>query len=155
MCSESIHLDFKEHNGTSAVPEINYKILTTQSAYLNVSLSVVNSLQLHRLQPPRLLCPWNSPGLNNGVGSLFLLQGSSHPRDSLPAEPPAKPKNTGVVSLQFLQQIFQLRNRTRVSCIASRFFTQISRGYIINRHSIQKKRTSKCGGFPLWIFRKL
>lgn len=49
MRSESIHLDFKEHNGTSAVPEINNKILTTQSAYLSVSLSVVNSLQLHRL----------------------------------------------------------------------------------------------------------
>ena len=54
---------------------------------------------LDSLGPRELYSPWNSPGLNNGVGSLFLLQGSSHPRDSLPAEPPAKPKNTGVVSL--------------------------------------------------------
>ena len=28
-----------------------------------------------------LYSPWNSPGQNTGVGSLFLLQGSSQPRD--------------------------------------------------------------------------
>ena len=55
--------------------------------------------------------PWNSPGQNTGVDSLSLLQGSSQPgdhpnpgieprspalqEDSLPAEPPGKPKNTG------------------------------------------------------------
>ena len=27
------------------------------------------------LQPTRLLCPWNSPGKNTGVGCHFLLQG--------------------------------------------------------------------------------
>jgi len=27
------------------------------------------------LQPPRLLCPWDSPGKNSGVGCHFLLQG--------------------------------------------------------------------------------
>ena len=27
------------------------------------------------LQPNGLYSPWNSPGQNNGVGSLFLLQG--------------------------------------------------------------------------------
>ena len=41
-----------------------------------VSCSVMsNSLRYHRLQPTRLLCPWNSPGKNMGVGSHFLLQG--------------------------------------------------------------------------------
>ena len=29
----------------------------------------------HGLQPTRLLCPWDSPGKNTGVGSLSLLQG--------------------------------------------------------------------------------
>ena len=29
----------------------------------------------HRQQPTRLLCPWDSPGKNTGVGSHFLLQG--------------------------------------------------------------------------------
>ena len=34
-----------------------------------------DSLWPHGLQPARLLCPWNSPGKNTGVGSLSLLQG--------------------------------------------------------------------------------
>ena len=49
-----------------------------------LSCSVVfDSLQPHGLYPPRLLCPWNSPGKNTGVGfhflflGLFLTQGSS------------------------------------------------------------------------------
>ena len=29
----------------------------------------------------RLLCPWDSPGKNTGVGCHFLLHGSSQPRD--------------------------------------------------------------------------
>ena len=29
----------------------------------------------HGLQPMRLLCPWDSPGKNTGVGCHFLLQG--------------------------------------------------------------------------------
>ena len=53
------------------------------------------------MYPSRLLCPWNSPGKNTGMGSPFLLQGifqtqGSNPgllycRDSLLAEPPGKP----------------------------------------------------------------
>ena len=34
-----------------------------------------NSLQPNRLEPARLLCPWNSPGKNIGVGCHALLQG--------------------------------------------------------------------------------
>ena len=34
-----------------------------------------DSLQPHGLQPTRLLCPWDFPGKNTGVGSHFLLQG--------------------------------------------------------------------------------
>ena len=33
------------------------------------------TLQLHGLLPAKLLCPWNSPGRNTGVGSHSLLQG--------------------------------------------------------------------------------
>ena len=41
-----------------------------------VSRSVVSdSLQPHGLYPVRLLCPWNSPGKNTGVGYHTLLQG--------------------------------------------------------------------------------
>ena len=34
-----------------------------------------NSLQPHRLQPARLLRPWDFPDKNTGVGCHFLLQG--------------------------------------------------------------------------------
>ena len=34
-----------------------------------------DSLRPHGLQPTRLLCPWNPPGQNTGVGSRSLLQG--------------------------------------------------------------------------------
>ena len=37
--------------------------------------AVSDSLQPHGLEPARLLCPWNSPGKNTGVGSHSLLQG--------------------------------------------------------------------------------
>ena len=33
------------------------------------------SLQPHGLYPARLLCPWNSPGKNTGMGCHSLLQG--------------------------------------------------------------------------------
>ena len=46
-------------------------------------LVVSNSLRSYGLLPTRLLCPWNSPGTNTGVGShsllprIFLSQGSN------------------------------------------------------------------------------
>ena len=57
----------------------------------------------HGLWPARLLCPWNSPGKNTGVGGHSLLQGDLpnpgiNPRSpalqagSLPSEPPGKPR---------------------------------------------------------------
>ena len=33
-----------------------------------------HSVRSHRQQPTRLLCPWDSPGKNTGVGCHFLLQ---------------------------------------------------------------------------------
>ena len=39
------------------------------------SLSCVLLLGPHGLQPSRLLCPWDFPGKNTGVGCHFLLQG--------------------------------------------------------------------------------
>ena len=34
-----------------------------------------DSVRPQRQQPTRLLCPWDSPGKNTGVGCHFLLQG--------------------------------------------------------------------------------
>ena len=43
------------------------------------TLVVSDSLQPHGLQPARLICPWDSPGKNTGVGGhsrgIPLLQG--------------------------------------------------------------------------------
>ena len=33
-----------------------------------------DSVRPHRRQPTKLLCPWDSPGKNTGVGCHFLLQ---------------------------------------------------------------------------------
>ena len=42
----------------------------------NESHSIMSdSLQPHGQQPSRLLCPWNSPGKNTGVGSQSILLG--------------------------------------------------------------------------------
>ena len=40
-----------------------------------------DSLQPYGLQPDRLLCPWDSPGKNTGMGCHALLWGSSQPRE--------------------------------------------------------------------------
>ena len=40
-----------------------------------ITSAMFNSLQPYRLQPIRLLCAWDSPGKNTGVGCHFLLQG--------------------------------------------------------------------------------
>ena len=33
-----------------------------------------DSVQPHKRQPTRLLCPWDSPGKNTGVGCHFFIQ---------------------------------------------------------------------------------
>ena len=70
--------------------------------YESVSCSVMfDSLWHHGLYPTRVLYPWNSPGMNTGVGchsllqGIFLTQGSNlgfpHKQaDSLLSEPPRK-----------------------------------------------------------------
>ena len=47
-------------------------------------LVVSNSLGPHGLEPTRLLCPWDSPGKNIGVGCHFLLQGIFLTQESNP-----------------------------------------------------------------------
>ena len=38
------------------------------------SLQLCLTLQPYRWQPTRLLCPWDSPGKNTGMGCHFLFQ---------------------------------------------------------------------------------
>ena len=67
------------------------------------------------MDPARLLCPWDFPGKNTGVGCYFILQGTFLTQGlnpsllhllhwqagSLPAEPPGKPRE-GMPILFFL-----------------------------------------------------
>ena len=75
-----------------------------------------------------LYSPWNCPWPEYWTGPPFPSPGDLpnpgiKPRsptlqaDSLPAEPPGKPKNTGVGSVSLLQWV------TTFSCIAGGFFT--------------------------------
>ena len=63
----------------NALYRLNYQMqsgslqLFTHSVCVWSVLSV--SLWTHRLYPPRLLCPWDFPGTDTGVGHHFLLQG--------------------------------------------------------------------------------
>ena len=78
--------------------------------------------------------PWNSPGQNTGVGSLSLLQeifpthgwnpGLPHCRQILyHLSHKGSPRILKWVAYPFSSGSSQPRNRTRVSCIAGRFFT--------------------------------
>ena len=69
---------------------------------VHVCSVVSDSLQLGRLQPTRLLSPWNFPGKNPGVDCHFLIQGIFLTQelnvrflhwqaDSLPLALPGKP----------------------------------------------------------------
>ena len=73
-----------------------------RSESVKVLVSLIQLFEVHGLGSARLLCPWDSPGKNTGVGCHFLLQGNlPNPEnepgspalkaDSLPSEPPGKP----------------------------------------------------------------
>jgi len=108
-----------------------------------------DSVRPHRRQPTRLPNPWDSPGKNTGVGCHFLLRCM---KVSLPIQEvtdtgglvavmsnSCDPMNCSLsgsfvhgilqerilewVAISFSRGSSQPRNRTRVSCIAERCFT--------------------------------
>ena len=87
---------------------VNREMVESKShIHCDVCSVVSDSLPAHRLQPTRLLCPWDFPDKDTGVGCHFHLQGifltqeSNLPllcllhwqADSLPLAPPGKPKS--------------------------------------------------------------
>ena len=100
-----------------------------------LSRSVVSSpLQPYGLQPARLLCPWDSPGKNTGVGCHALLQGIFPTQGLNPDLPHCKwilyclshqgsPRILEWVAYPFSKGSSRPRNRTGISCTAGRFFT--------------------------------
>ena len=112
--------------GTSVLPWLFYAHWKSESE----SHSVVSD----SLRPHRLYSPWNSPGQNIGVGSLSLLQGIFPAQGLNPGLPHCRwilyqlshrgsPRILEWVSYPFSSGSSWPRNRTRVSCIAGRFFT--------------------------------
>ena len=86
------------------------------------------------LRPRGLYSPWNFPGQNTGVSSLFLLQGIFPTQGSNPGLPHCKriiyqlshkrsPRKIEWVAYPFSSRSSWPRNWTGVSCIADRFFT--------------------------------
>ena len=135
----------------------------------NESCSVVSDY----FWPHGLYSPWNSPGQNPGVGSLFLFQGIF----------PTQGSNTGLLHCR--QILYQLshkgsprilewvvypfssgssrpRNWTRVSCIAGGFWegdtlqNLLTKGDFPYKYSLQKATPAWFSGpFPcLLLFRK-
>ena len=93
-----------------------------RNPFLMISCVLSRSVTSDSVTPWTAACPAPLsmgilPGRNTGVGGLALLQGNlPNPGvrlrspalqvDSLPSEPPGKPKNPGVGSLSLLQGIF-------------------------------------------------
>ena len=80
-------------------------IVKFQTKWSETRSVVSDSVRPHGLQLTRLLCPWNSPGKNTGVGSHPFHQGTlpnpgiksgspSLQAAFLPSEPPGKPNLT-------------------------------------------------------------
>ena len=93
-----------------------------------------DSVQPHRRQPTRLLCPWDSPGKNTGVSSHSLLQGILPTKGSNPGLPHCRwipyllshqgsPRILEWVDYPFSRRSSQPRNQTGVSCLTGGFFT--------------------------------
>ena len=124
------------------------KWITTR-VWVSESHSVVsNSLWCHGLYSP-----WNSPGQNTGAGSLSLLQGIFPTQGSNPGLPLCRwilyqlshkgsPRIMEWVAYPFSRGSSQPRNRTGVSCIAGRFFTNWAIRQVPHMFIIQQKLAS-------------
>ena len=78
-------LKVKEHADAKEISRNCYGILLGGKKYTHTQTHIYKSesrsIMSDSLRPHGLYSWWNSPGQNTGVGSLFLLQGSSQPRD--------------------------------------------------------------------------
>ena len=120
---------------------VPWPILELPSLHLHLSSSNVKesesdsrSVVSNSLWPHELHSPWNSPGQNTGVDSLFLLQGIFPTQGSNPGLPHCRvflyqlshkgsPRLLEWVAYPFSSGSSWPRNQTRVSCMAGGFFT--------------------------------
>ena len=123
------------------------------------------SVVSNSLRPHGLYSPWNSPGQKNRVGSLSLLLGIFPTQGSNPRLPHCRrilcqlshkgsPRILERVAYPFSSRSFPPTNRTRVSCIAGRFFTN----WAIKGQTSQHQQQTSCPHSPspqdgqFWIF---
>ena len=115
------------------------QVVTEHQVELPASLSAkllqsCLTLWPYRLQPTRLLCPWDSPGKNTGVGCMSSSRRSFQPRDQTWISYVScigkwvlyHESHLGRlewVAISFSKESSHPRDRTRVSCLAGRFFT--------------------------------
>ena len=113
-----------------SLPSILFTACWISFPMVSESRSIVSD----SLQPHGLYSPWNSPGQNTGVGSLSLLQGIFLTQGSNPGLPHGRqilyqlshkgsPRILEWVACPFFSGSSRPRNRTRVSFIEGRFFT--------------------------------
>ena len=109
--------------------------LLVKQVTVSKSESESHSVTSDSLRPHGLHSPWNSPGQNTGVCSLFLLQGLFPTQELIPGLPHCRriffyqlsdkgsPRILEWVGYPFSSGSSRPRNRTRVSCIAGGFFS--------------------------------
>ena len=116
-----------------------------------------NSVRPRGLEPTRLLCPWDSPGKNTGVGCHFLLQGIFPTQGSNPGLPHCRwilyqlshegsPRILEWVAYLFSRGSFRSRNWAGVSCIAGGFFTSWAIREVLDIRRKQLYVTKSCRG---------
>ena len=116
---------------------------------MSVNCSVMsNSLQPHRLQPTRLLCPWDSPGKNMGIGSHSLLCGIF----------PIQGSNLGLLHWQADSLLSELARKTPPTHTLS--ISQMSIVFPVVMYgceswTIKKAEHQRFDAFGLWCWRRL
>ena len=105
-------------------------------------INKVKAAQLRQTVCDPMDSPWNSPGQNTGVGSLFFLRGIFPTQGLRPGFPHCRQmfyqlshkgslRIPAWVAYPFFGGSSWPRNRTKVSCIASGFFTNWVHGILI------------------------
>ena len=131
-----------------------------KKAYICIKRDIFRSIKLlgdwESLRPHGLYGPWNSPSKNTGVGSRSLLQGLFPTEGSNPGlqhcrqilnqlSHQGSPRILEWGAYPFSRGSAWLRNRTRVYCIAGRFFTSwATREAQLQKQTQNNPQTWKC-----------
>ena len=134
------------------IPFLEVLILNYEFSTFNNFESESHSVLSNPLWPHSLYSPWTFPGQNNGVGSLFLLQGI-FPTQELNSGLPhcrkilyqlnhkGSSRMLGWVACPFSSGFSWSRNWTGVFCIAGRFFTNWAIREALQFSSVQFSRS--------------